>query len=135
MLKLALPLSLATVFLTITAMAALPPLSQEDREEMASDIISGTVMGVRSSIEARRAGFLDEIFTVVVQVAEVHRGALRPGQMIKLTYWRAFRRPSGWCGPGGQYGSMAVGDNIRAYMTQNSEDMFRLLEPNGFDHE
>lgn len=124
-------LSLLIAVVAISAQAALPPLSDEVREEISSDILTGIVMSSSSEIAQADMGS-DRIFYVSLYVTETQKGSVRAGSVIELTYWRANERPDGWCGPGGQYGVMNRGAKVRAYLQKN-DGIYSLIEPNGFD--
>lgn len=124
-------LILSSIIFSLASNAALPPLSQEDREAYSSNIITGVVVDMTMRAEAGYRS-VDNIYTVTLASTSVEKGD-DMSSLIKFSFWRAFSRPEGWCGPGGQYGMMKIGDTVRAYILKNDEDNYELIEPNGFD--
>lgn len=115
--------------------AVLPPLSQEQRESYAEQIIEGQVTFVeKPHTEYTRPGFSNNIYRAQLEVTKVIKGNVNTGSTINIYYWVSKDRPSGWAGPTGQYQASLIGagKNIRVY-TYFSDDYYRLLEPNGFD--
>lgn len=127
----------AWLLLSLSLSAALPPLSQEQREEYASDIISGKVVNIAVSERTKFEGVVDYVYDAEILVAEVAKTVadreVKVGDTIHVHYWKQKERPRGWAGPGGQYHLLEVGMDARAYMFRDSEGTLRLLEPNGSD--
>ena len=123
---------LSSVIISLITHAALPPLSQEDREAYASTIMTGVV--VNMNMVAQKTGYrsVNNIYTVIFAPTNIEKGDMI-SRSVEFTFWKAAERPDGWCGPTGQYGMMKVGDNIRVYMYKNEENTYQLIEPNGFD--
>lgn len=125
-------ISILCSFLAIKGQAAVPPLSDEMRSSIASDVVVATVSGISSEIVNVSQG-ANEIFQVMLKVNSVEKGRLHQGNMIIVYFWKMHSRPDGWCGRTGQYGVMELGAQIRAFMTTNDRGEYQLVEPNGFD--
>lgn len=120
------------MFLGLSTNAAIPPLSDEDREAYSSHIITGVVETISVAIQQNGYHISDKIYTVTLIPTQVEKGDDNTTR-ISFTFWKAFTRPAGMCGPIGQYGMMKVGDQIRVYMQKNEGNTYQLIEPNGFD--
>lgn len=108
------------------ASAALPPLSNSEREELASEIVSGHVLSVELKTTVYLSYGKNAIYEVRLQDCN--------GNHHSFTYWKSIERPKRWAGPSGQYGEIVPGDYIRAYLTRDPENgALKLLTPNGFD--
>jgi hypothetical protein len=111
--------------LSQVTLAAVPPLSQSVREQIASEIVTGTVLTINEETVDLKYG-TNKVYTVQMQSDA--------GEYITFTFWKATQRPTRWAGPSGQYGEMNVGDTIRAYLSHDAETgTYKLLTPNGFD--
>ena len=53
-------------------------------------------------------------------------------QHLWVTYWTSKSRPEGFVGPTGVYNSPMEGDVSKMYMRVSEEDVFSVIEPNGF---
>ena len=118
------------------SLAVLPPLSQEAREEMASDIATGYVTSIKKVIKDVNYG-TNALYTVKMIVTGVQKGkAITNGHTITFHYWKSDTRHPGWCGDGGQYNTIEHYKIIKAYLSlDESTGQFQLLHPNGFDVE
>lgn len=121
----------SVLLLSFTLQAALPPLSQEARESMATDIVTGTIVSSDAVVRGERRSFSNTHYTVKLLVTDVTKGDVEVGSTIDFSYKRAQDRPAGFCGPIGQNRIVTVGSTITAYLS--SHDGLSLLEPNGFD--
>lgn len=83
-----------------------------------------------SSLE--KSAFVDEVFTLSIQVRTVEKGARKlAGKTIEAHGWRVDSRPSGWAGPGGTIGDMpANGARIKVWLKQD-EGRWQLISPSG----
>ncbi len=113
------------------ALAALPPLSPEAQEQMASDIVVATVGKVEKSTISVPGG-TDTLFTMQLEVGQVEKGALKAGQSITATCQKTAQRPEGMVGPQGQNQIPAEGDKATFYLTRDGEGPYKLLQPNGW---
>jgi len=123
---------LSTMILGVTANSAIPPLDQEDREAYSSHIITGVVAAINETTQKNGYQNIDKIYTVTMVPTSVEKGD-DYSVSVSFTFWKAFVRPEGMCGPIGQYGMIKTGDQIRVYLQKDEENNYRVLEPNGFD--
>lgn len=129
-------LGLFAIFIGVTAQAAVPPLSEATRREIATHIVTGHVTSVKSEVVQIGPGMTNAVFTVKMIVDVVEKGtSLQQGQMIAFQFWKVRARPHGWAGPQGQNGMIQTNTAIRAFLKQDphSAENFTLLVPNGFD--
>lgn len=124
-------LILLCLALTLAARAALPPLSAEERRDQASEIVSGTIMNVKETVQEVPGGD-DRVYQLNVRVDEVKKGMLRPGLTITAICHQTGRRPEGWAGPQGQNEIPAEKSKVRLFMREQDNQFF-LLEPNGWE--
>lgn len=120
---------------SLIAHAVLPPLNEEARTDLASDVVTGYVTSVEKRVVDRDGGFSDAVYQVKMIVTDVVKGNVKPGQVVTLKYRRLLSAPDGWCGPAGQYGVIKNYSSIRAYMLRDESGDYFLLEPNGFSDE
>lgn len=118
---------------TLSLNAALPPLTQEEREEEASDIASGYIVSLDKKV-INDAGFVETLYRTKLVVTDVIKGSMKNGQTINLAFNR-LSYPDGYTGPVGQARLPDAGQKIRAYMLKDEVGQYFLLEPNGFDVE
>lgn len=131
--------SIATVLVVAlfsqTSLALLPPLSQSERESLASDIATGYVVSVKKRTERVSYG-TNDVYTVTMIVNSVEKGnSLISGHTVSFNYWKANNRPARWTGDAGEYGSVKHYEIIKAYLVYDERSAnFSLIKPNGFDH-
>ncbi len=122
---------LAVLGFSGSVQAELPPLSAEDLESMATDIIQGKVVQVYSVEAKREQGFVDRLYAIEVAVTTVKKGeGITAGEVIYARTWKSAKRPSGWAGPGGQYEIPKVGAQVTVYL-KGDKGAFDALTPNG----
>lgn len=121
-----------TILFSLTASAVLPPLSEAARVATASDIVEGRVKFIASFEHQKGENFSDTVYYVGLMVTGVPKGSIKPGEIISFSYWKQKERPSGWCGPSGQYSNVENETNIRAYLTKGVTG-YKVIEPNGLD--
>ena len=114
-----------------------PPLREEQRQEYASNIVTGYVFAVKSEIVTpanARYEMTDKIYHVSIFVGSTEKGdAFVPGQVLEFSFWKANTRPDGMTGDFGQYQVPKQQTLIRAYLIKDENGQFNLLHPNGFD--
>ena len=139
---------ISLLFSAKPAYGALPPLSENERQESCQYIVIATVLDVTSEVIPVDMG-TDIKFTAIVKVENVTenqsfnswypeqlQATLQPpivDQEIKVTYFQTGDRPDGWVGPGGQYSSLYQGLKAKLYLNQSLDGTFNLIEPNGID--
>ncbi|MCE7868867.1 hypothetical protein DYH09_00655 [bacterium CPR1] len=129
--KLSIRIALLLLLVSLAARAALPPLSDEERLNTASDVIIGEVRAVEQKVEKIKLG-TDIHYTAEVVVQEHLKGRLKPGDVIVVRFDRTGKRPPNWAGPQGQNEALTAGLRARLFMTEDV-GFFRLLQPNGWD--
>ena len=112
--------------------ANIPPLTEEQRQLYASDILTGTVVSITSKI-TKLGVMRNIIYDVTLAVQNREKGNDERSQ-IDFSFWQAIsdiNRPEG---PVGQDLKLfELNDKIRVFMYKNHENKYQLLEPNGFD--
>ena len=131
-------LSLGILLTAQLALAALPPMDQEQREIMSQVVFDGTVGRVKSEIQTAPDGPLvhtDRVFTTDIKVSKVDKGDIAVGDTVKIRYWKPAKRQRGWVGSQGQNMLPKPGDQGRFYtISMDSEEgVLGLLEPTGWD--
>ena len=127
---------LAWLFLCLagSAVAELPPLSPEMKQEQAAFVVVAEIGESQSEEVTTQSGFINTVYSVQVVVHEVKKGeGLHPGDALVCTYWKASRRPRGWVGPGGQYEHLKKGSKVCLFLHQAEGRKYALLTPNGWD--
>lgn len=122
---------LIVLALTLIARAALPPLSDEERFNKATDIVIGEVRTVKVREEKVKQG-TDFNYTAQFVVQDIVKGGLKPGAVINVQFDRTGKRPTGWAGPQGQNQPLKEGTRAKLYVTKDI-GFYRLLVPNGWD--
>lgn len=122
---------LLTLCLVGSAMAALPPLSPERQNELASDVVRATVLKVDKKTITVANG-TDTLYTLQLKVSGVEKGELKPGQTITTTCQSTGKRPEFWVGPQGQNLIPVVDDEGTFFLTSDGEEGYQLLKPNGW---
>ena len=117
---------------TYTAMAALPPLDDRERELFASHIVEGEVLQ-RSSITVEDHLGTKKNFRVQFEITKVIKGSgVTAKQTIEVIYWKAGKRPERWVGDTGQRSLLTVGKSFTLFLNrEKSGDRYKLLHPNG----
>lgn len=116
--------------LALMVRAALPPLSQQELNERATDVVAATIMNVKSSVEEVPEGE-DRVYQLNIRVDEARKGMLRSGLTVTVIARQTGRRPEGWTGPQGQNEIPAEGARVWLYLHEEQNQFF-LLEPNGW---
>jgi hypothetical protein len=126
--------SAALLLAAAPAFAALPPLTDEEKQEYSDSIVVGRVVSVRSWTERPEPGHVDARYRIVVQVERVEKGEWpRVGQQITLNEFQAQRRPQAWGGPVGQMNIPRNGARVRVFIQNDGNGGRETLEPNGID--
>lgn len=118
--------------LSMAAWAALPPLSDDDRQEEADHILVGQVHNV-SAKEVDVEDGTNLVYTLNFRVDGREKGSLRPGLTLSITCKQTGKRPRGWAGPQGQNEIPREGQKVRVFVRETPEGTFKLLEPNGWE--
>lgn len=116
--------------LMLVARAALPPLSPQELENQATDIVLVTVMNVTESVEDVSGGN-DHVYKLNVRVDDAKKGTLRSGLTLTVECRKTGERPQGWAGPQGQNEIPAEKARVKMYLREQ-DNRFFLLEPNGW---
>jgi len=126
--------SLVALFSPIS-IAALRPLTQEERVAQASDIVTGYVRTVKKQVHQKGTEFSDAHYAVQMIVTDIEKGNnVAGGELLKFHFWKELERPRGWAGDAGQSGVIKHYQIIKAYLKfDETKNTFQLLEPNGFD--
>jgi hypothetical protein len=130
------------IYLSVSAFAAIPPLSNAERESMASDIVVGDVISVEQKLvdsgsSVGRHEHKNWEVTALVEVESILKStAIREaGETIKVHYWKVARRPRGWSGGQGQNNHLNPNTKVKLYLRKSSETgVFDLLMPNGWEY-
>ncbi|GMU57847.1 MAG: hypothetical protein AMXMBFR33_69930 [Candidatus Xenobia bacterium] len=124
-------IALLALLCSLAARAALPPLSDEERLNTASDVVIGEVRTVEQKVEKIKVG-TDIHYSAQVVVQEHVKGRLKPGDVIIVRFDQTGKRPPTWAGPQGQNEALTPGLRAKLFMTEDV-GFFRLLQPNGWD--
>lgn len=113
------------------ALAAIPPLSEEAREEQATHIIEGRVLTLKKELVEKNWHYTARVKVLKFVKAELF--SEQEAEVVTVKYWKMGPRPTGWSGAQGQNGQMFQGDRVRMYMVSAGEpDTYSLLMPNGW---
>ena len=124
----------AAVWVTLPALAAIPPQKPEMLKDNATHIVVGKVQGVYSTEVMKKAEFVDRHYVIEVEVTAVEKGeGVQAQKVIYVKAWKPAGRPRGWAGPQGQNVIPAAGDTGRLYVTRAEDGTFTLLTPNGWE--
>ena len=122
------------VFLLVAqvVLAAVPPLSQEAREQQATHIMEGRVLTLKKELVDKNWHYTARV--EVLKFTKVELFSEQEAEVATVKYWKTGPRPSGWAGPQGQNGQMSQGDQVRMYVVSADEpDTYSLLMPNGWE--
>lgn len=127
------PTLLAIFCVSQAAFAVVPPLSQSQREEAATDIVSGYVISVKKK-EIEKSHGKKILYVVQMIVTDIEKGSnVLGGHTVTFHYWKNFMS-DGWCGDSGQSSTIKHYEVIKAYLRFDElANRFNLLSPNGFD--
>ena len=127
-------------FLSVFMLAAMPgvaavrPMTFEERQKAASCIVTGTVVSKTESHPDKP--FEVKIYGVVEIVVEsVQKGSVvKVGDRVAMHYWRMEPNPvRPMPGHYGQYYIPAESDRIQVFIDAKLSSGFSVLEPNGFE--
>lgn len=124
-------------FLLLTALpalAALPPLSNAERQEEATVVVRGEIISIESRKKRLSWGSSNLEMILSIKVSESMKGGLEPGTIVMVQCWVADDRPDGWVGDGGQRPTPRKGAKGLFYAEDKGGDL-HLLHPNGWDPE
>lgn len=114
------------------ALAAIPPLSQEQRSEQATHILEGRVLTLKKELVQKNWHYTARVKVFKFTKAELF--SEQEAEVVTVKYWKMGPRPTGWTGGQGQNGQMFQGDQVRMYMVSAGEpDTYSLLMPNGWE--
>jgi hypothetical protein len=113
------------------AWAALPPLSEQDRAERATEIVEGTVLNIKRREIPVKAG-TNWDYDLNFRVEKAVKGSLRSGLLIQVKLRQTGKRPEGWAGGQGQNEIPAEDQKVRFFLNRD-QDRFKALEPNGWE--
>ena len=124
---------MSDVFFAGVALAALPPLSDEELSASADVVLTGTVQSEYHRIVTLDGpdGMTDRQWVLVVTVDSVRKGTLKVGQVVYLHGWNPEKRPAGFTGAGGHRWVPSPGQKGLFHVTQASNGKFSILDPNG----
>ena len=82
--------------------------------------------------------FQNRVFTAKIRVHKFVRAELfseQEAETIEVKFWRPAKRPRGWAGPQGQNSILWRGEEVRLYLTRDSNQagVYHLLMPNGWE--
>lgn len=117
---------------TMPALAALPPLSDADRQHESSVVVQGRIVSVSETVETIKPGYSNSILTLKVRVVRTIKGDAVEGDVVEIRCWVIDERPEGWVGDGGQRPYPREGADGTFYAS-GKPDSLRLLSPNGWD--
>ncbi len=128
--------------LSVCAFGAIPPLSDADRESIASDIVVGEVLSVEQKVvdmgsAPGRNEHKNWLVTALIEVRSILKSTeiREAGEMIKVHYWKVARRPQGWTGGQGQNAHLNPNSTVKLFLRSSSESgEFDLLMPNGWEY-
>ncbi|MBP0581961.1 hypothetical protein J8I29_21715 [Labrys sp. LIt4] len=131
--------------LGLPAFAAIPDMSPAALTAKADLILTGRLLSVATTRKVpewvkrrddisffERGSFVDEVFTLTIEVGAVEKGAREfAGQRLEARGWRAYGRPSGWAGPGGTVRDLPPeGTRIKVWL-RREQDSWDLMSPSG----
>jgi hypothetical protein len=121
--------------LSSSSQAVLRPLTDAERFENSSDIVTGYVTSVKKAVRKTDIEFSDTHYTVQMIVSTIEKGkSVFGGETLKFHFWKELDRPRNWCGDSGQSGVIKYYQIIRAHLKfDERSNNFQLLNPNGFD--
>lgn len=106
---------------------AVPPLSQDSRQDMASIIMIGRVGAttVKLMDKKRDGDFVDAIHTAHFEIIKIEKGS----GVSTISWWVPHHRPPAWTGHQGQTEHPPTSEMVRVFATAAGE----LLAPNGWE--
>ncbi|MDT3380601.1 hypothetical protein RNI52_24970 [Labrys neptuniae] len=141
----ALLLTGAMAAVNLPALAAIPDMSPATLTAEADLILTGRLVAVTTTRKVpewvkrrddisffERGAFVDEVFTLAIEVGTVEKGSRGlAGKTIATHGWRAHGRPPGWAGPGGTIRDLpAEGTRIKVWL-RREQDGWDLISPSG----
>ncbi len=124
-------LIVAGLLACVPAWAAIPPLSEQDREVRATEIVEGTVLNVKRREIPVKAG-TNWDYDLNFRVEKAIKGSLRSGLLIPVKLRQTGKRPEGWAGGQGQNEIPSEDQRVRFFL-HNDQGRFEALEPNGWE--
>jgi hypothetical protein len=128
-------LILMLTFLTVPALAALPPLDDAERHQESSEVFRGEIVAVYSRKKRLDEKSSNREMLLEITVDEVVKGKFAHGQTVFVKCWTIEERPEMWVGDGGQRPLPREGMRGTFYVTEKRPGIFRLLHPNGWEPE
>ena len=83
------------------AWAALPPLSDAERQSGSNVIVRGEIVSIESRKKVLKWGASNLEMILTVKIEECLKGGLEAGSVVMIQCWVADDRPDGWAGDGG----------------------------------
>ena len=114
------------------AWAALPPLSDAERQSGSNVIVRGEIVSIESRKKVLKWGASNLEMILTIKIEECLKGGLEAGSVVMIQCWVADDRPDGWAGDGGQRPRPDTGDKGRFY-AEDRGGKLHLLHPNGWD--
>lgn len=123
-----------SMLLSNMALALLPPLTDEMREQKALVIATGEIVSIKKGLVQLSIG-TNAVYTVDMKVSSIEKGpGISKDSLLIFQYWKAEKRPVDWVGDFGQYQDLKKGDFVTVYLVLNQKsEGYLLLTPNGFD--
>ena len=120
------------LFFALHTQARIPSLSQEAREFFASDILTGQIISMYSSLETR-SNIKNINYTAILKINKNQKGDYTSDQII-FSCWKAIDSADRPDGPMGQENKIfEINDTVRVYLYKSKDNLYKLLDPNGFD--
>ena len=121
-------------------LAALPPLSESERESQAKHIFEGVVREVRAQLvsDGDSLNRQDWQYTAQVFIHKVLKGDLEEKTSIDIVFWNPSKRPWIWVGSQGQDQIPDLGNKGRFFVDEVGSTVIgpgplSLLTPNGWE--
>jgi len=127
--------TIAILACTGFVLGALPPQSEEDLEQGADLVVTGTVEEVTTSTKRHGLRSADTIHRLVVRVDSVEKGkkSVAKGDEVIVRCWTIRRRPQGWVGDSGHRGIPDAGERCRFWLRKRDDGSWGALAPNGIE--
>jgi hypothetical protein len=116
-----------------SAFAAIPPLSQERMDEIASHVIVGKVLRIYSNVDRSTPPWEVTQNVAEVRVQKVEKGEFKaPLAYVRFETRQVMKGHQPMPGDTGHYGIPKPGETTRVYVTTHEDGGLNVLAPNGF---